>query len=262
MSEEIDTTLGEQPAEEEIQDPEQKGEEEPETPSGEGEQQDEDSSVEGLKQAAIAERKKRQAVEAELEQLKQQQKPEPIQPSNQQETIEDMFVRDPRGTTEMINAEIAKLVEDDPYGNAVQIERLRDLKADLRDTGKAKASEKVNTFAAEVNKAIPDFAAKRDALTKYAVEQLGYTVEDLAKVTNFQIVGEKAALNTIRLINQQYDLVSGKTPVKKVTQAPEPLTPLSGSKSTPPNAEPDPEKDPDAWLAWERARKRKEGKLY
>lgn len=260
MSEAIETTL-------EVTEPQETIEESPvETVEEETvtttEEPEEDKTVEGLKAAAIAERKKRQALEAELEELKGKQEPPKTSQPAPQESIEDMYLRDPRGTTEQINTEIARLVEEDPYTNAVQIERLRDLKVELRDTAKTRTTEQVNSFAQKISQEIPDFATKRDQLTKFAVEQLGYTPQDLATVTNYQTVGEKAALATIKLINQQYDLMNGKTPVKRESKAPEPITPVGTHKDTASTGEPDPSKDPDGWIVWERARLAKQGRRY
>ena len=92
------------------------------------------------KTQSVAEQKKELLELAEAMKVSQpkQQAPEP-------QTIDAMYDRDPQGVTRQINERIAALVSDDPYGNAVEIEQLRDLKVNLVENKAQREYAQLNT---------------------------------------------------------------------------------------------------------------------
>lgn len=175
------------------------------------------------------ERRKRQALEAQLKAAENKPKG--------QETIEDMFIRDPAGTLTSINAEIKRLAEEDPYGNAAQIETLRDLKTDLRERGQSHQQAQAQEFVKELNTIIPDFMSKQRALTKFAVEELGYDMDELSESTNPQVVGKRSALATIRVIAKQYEKATAAKTVKQKEVATKPTAVEAPGTGAKPSAE-------------------------
>jgi hypothetical protein len=198
------------------------------------------------------ERRKRQDLETRLAKL-ETAAPAPTAPAK---SIEDFYAADPQGTLTYINGEIAKLTENDPYGNAAEIERLRDLKFDLRETGARNQAAKRNEYDGKVAELIPDFPKAKAALEKFAQESLGYTLADLSRLTDPRIVGENAALKTMKLIKTQFDLVSGTAPVRRESQAPAPFSMTLGGGVSP--SEPDTKKmTDDEWFKYEKEQKLK-----
>lgn len=204
------------------------------------------------------ERRKRQDLEAENARLKGSVKPP--ETASPVKSIEDYYLEDPKGTTEYINGEIARLQNEDPYTNALQVEKLRDLKLELREKVAVRGAEKAEEYARKVSAIIPDMVTAAPILTKFAVEQLGYSMDDLARVTTPQIVGEKAALATLSLIKRQYDLVTGKGPIKRESAAAPPLpVTLGGGEAAGPI---DPSKlSDDEWYRQEQKKRLDELKI-
>ncbi len=191
------------------------------------------------------ERRKRQEAEAKLA-----ARPQGAAPVK---SMEDYYEENPAGTISYINNEIARLQNEDPYGNALQVEQLRDMKIELKEKTATRTMARQNEYAGKITAAIPDFLTVKPALEKFAIEALGYTYEDLGRMTDPRIVGENAALNTMKLIKKQYDMISGATPIKRESQAPEPLPNKLGGGSAP--TEVDPEKMSTAeWMAWDKKR--------
>jgi hypothetical protein len=191
------------------------------------------------------ERRKRQDAEARLAERE-------VKPAAPAKTMEEYYEADPQATIAYINNEIAKLQNDDPFGSALQVEQLRDLKIELKEKVSSKTMKRQNEYAAKITAAIPDFLEVKPALEKFATENLGYSYEDLGRMTDPRVVGENA-LNTMKLIKRQFDMVSGRTPVKRESQAPEPLPNKLGGGHSP--AEPDPANmSIEQWMAWDKQR--------
>lgn len=142
--------------------------------------------------------------------------------AKREKTIYDHYDEDPRGTEQYLNQEIKRLAEEDPFGNAYQIEQLRDLKIELKQTASVRAVERQNRFVSELVREVPDFTKKSDILTRFAVERLGMSLESLTVMTNPKIVGERAAIEQVKAINALYEEANAKATlstkeVKKVT---------------------------------------------
>lgn len=175
-------------------------EEETEPTSEEPEQEEPVEEEEEKKvplKAVMEERKKRQEYE---ERLKRQE--EEIQalkqtlPKPPPKDVYEAYDQDSNGVIASLNNEIDKLVADDPYGHASRIEKLRDLKAELRNREVQKITQHLSQqteaakVIAEVKAACPDIdeliAPQGDEpvgpLVRFAVEQLGYTQEDLQEL--------------------------------------------------------------------------------
>ena len=134
--------------------------------------------------------------------------------------IYEAYDRDSNGVVRDLNAEIKRLVGDDPYGNASQIEQLRDLKDELRRREFTNIQSQLNqqTTASKVlsviTKEVPDFAKKVPELERFAIEELGYTQQELQKRTDFAL-GEDAAREVIR-IHKLYEKMTAKPQAKTV----------------------------------------------
>lgn len=262
QAEQAEEIAGEAPVEE-------TGEEETgETPEETGEEEEATPATEEKKtvpiKAVLEERRKRQALEDEIRKLKEEQQakqPTPQKPV-EQKTLYEHYDDNPKAVTDWINGEIARLTNEDPYENALQIENLRDQKAELKLYGQQRQVTKQNTFIAELNKAIPNITDRAPKLIQFAQTELGYTPEDINALTNPNLVGEAMAIKNTKMINRLYEAAhpEGKeAPVKRITQAPAPINPVGGKSNT----EPDPSKmSDDEWHAYERDRLKKQGRLY
>lgn len=182
------------------------------------------------------EKRKRQEYEAKLKEIEERLNAVP-QPK-QEQSLEDIYAADPQGTTSRINAEIARLQNDDPFQNAEQIERLRDLKIELREKVQVRQVTSEKQFVAELQREVPDLQAKSDEYTKFALEQLGYDRETLATLTNPSIVGGKAAIKFVKAVATQYARANATQTIKaKSVQAQPTKTETPGSGSPPSNNE-------------------------
>lgn len=147
------------------------------------------------------ERRKRQEMAKRLEEVEKKLAPPPKQP----QTIDEFYEVDPKGTMDYLNNEIARLTEEDPFGNVRKIENLRDTKEELRLRGATQRQNQQSRFVTDLNKAIDGFDKKREALTTFATSELGYTPQELAMLTNPGVVGHEAAIKTVKLINRQFE---------------------------------------------------------
>jgi hypothetical protein len=109
------------------------------------------------------ERRKRQDAEARLAERE-------VKPTAPAKTMEEYYEADPQATIAYINNEIAKLQNDDPFGSALQVEQLRDLKIELKEKVSSKTMKRQNEYAAKITAAIPDFLEVKPALEKFATE--------------------------------------------------------------------------------------------
>lgn len=192
---------------------------EPEDSSGDYEEDEELSKSEsGLIKAVKAEREKRKETEKMLKEMQEtlNNLNQTVTNSQQPRTLEEAYERDEKGVTENINL---KIKEADELGDTLEVERLRDLKASLRDSVRKKqetqqfASQKQQELATKLFAAVPDFQKKQPELTKFAIEELGYTDEEIA-LTNVAKHGENAVREIAR-INRLYEKTQAKSNVKK-----------------------------------------------
>jgi hypothetical protein len=189
--------------------------------------------------ALVEERRKRQEYEAKLKEIEEKVN---AQTPKEPPTIEQLYETDPQGTTSRINAEIARLQNDDPFGNAEAIERLRDLKIELRETsiinkqnGQTKALQEQQAFVNELTAAIPDLPKKTQALTEFAMTEMGMTDEALQRLSNPQLVGKEAAKAFITMVNKQYEQKQAATSVRSKAVQPKPTSvesPGTGSRQS------------------------------
>jgi len=213
--------------------------EEPAESAGDDEIEEEEDEAElndaeaGLLKTAVAERKKRQESERKLEEIQETLKKleETVVSSQAPRTLEDAYERDPKGVTENINANIAQAAET---GDTLEVERLRDLKEDLRvQSRQRKETQKLQqSKQTEIDtllfSSIPDFCQeKARALAEFALEELGYeTMDEINDKTHAGKRGVEGIREIIR-INKLYEKARGKAKapatakkkkVKKATQ--------------------------------------------
>lgn len=168
------------------------------------------------------ERKKRQKLEEQLAEISENV--QSLKSEKPPKDIYEAYDRDSKGVVRDLNAEIKKLSTEDAYANAAQIEQLRDLKDDLRRREFTNIQTQLNqqTTASKVlstiTREVPDFAKKVDDLTKFAIDELGYTQQELTERTDFAL-GDVAAREVIR-INKLYEKMTAKPQKKEVKKKP------------------------------------------
>lgn len=172
------------------------------------------------------EKRKRQEYEARLKELEERVKPK-------EETIEDLYDKDPQGVTSRINAEIARLQNDDPFANAEAIERLRDLKIELKEKSTMRRVTSEQSFVANLQREVPDLHQKADAYTDFAITELGYDRHTLETLTNPAIVGPQAAINFVKTVAAQYNKAQAVKTVQQKAVQPKPTTSEPPGKGIP-----------------------------
>ena len=144
---------------------------------------------------------------------------EEAKPKQQPQDIFEAYDQDPDGVLEYVNGEISKLSEN-PQENLLAIEQLRDLKLafNRRDIQRFQdASKSKNQARQHVQKMmehIPDLPSKQASLREFALNELGYTPEELAYETDPTKVGENAVRAVMR-INAAYDKFNARKTVKE-----------------------------------------------
>jgi len=203
--------------------PDDTDDEEPAESAGDDDEEEEvdlSKSEKGLLEATKAERRKRQEAEEKLDRLQSSldNLQETVTSSQAPKTLADAYERDQKGVTDNINANIAQANED---GNIVEVERLRDLKADLRQQSSTKESnthrvtQQQQEIANLLTSKIPDFGKdKAKELTAFAIDQLEYTDADLTEKTNISKHGV-GAVNEIVRINKLFEKSKAPTTAKK-----------------------------------------------
>jgi hypothetical protein len=169
------------------------------------------------------ERGKRQALEDELRGYKDGVAAvKTQQPEQAPKTLEEAFDRDPEGVVRDLNLEIRRLRDEDPHGNANDIDTLLDRKADLRNREFHNIQNQLNQQTATqkvlstVTREIPDFNQKIKALQDFALNELDYTNEELTeRIAPHN--GDAAAREILR-INKLYERFNAK-PQAKVVKA-------------------------------------------
>lgn len=144
-----------------------------------------------------------------------------LQPKTQEEPkdIYEAFDRDPKEVMGYVDSQIAELATN-PTENIAQIEQLRSLKFEFQQRA-INNIQKQGSQQADMQKhvqamleAVPDLPAKQEALKDFAINYMGYTLEELAHETNPSVVGQHA-VNTVKRINAAYNKLHAKTTVKK-----------------------------------------------
>lgn len=167
--------------------------------------------------------------------------------------IEEAFDRDPQGVLGRVGHEIDRrelyLASLDPFADVEQskqvrteIARLRSLDRDLNQRAvqtnqmMQQANAIVNDTMSTVRTVIKDYDVKRPELEKFAINNLGYTEQEIGVMTDPRIVGKEMAIKNFKAVNALYDKVNaGKTAEKKIVKpVPNKLerdtTPLSSEK--------------------------------
>ena len=148
-------------------------------------------------------------MQSQLEQVRQNAAPP--------RSIEEAYARDPRGVLNFIDQQIEsqKLEADkDPFNAIKQLAHLQAWRNRLTDMGvqaietRRQFNEVTTSTLQEVAEAIPDFGPeKQKALTEFAVQELGYTMEDLSQLTDPR--RGRLAAQVVKTINAAYDTKYG-----------------------------------------------------
>lgn len=182
------------------------------------------------------ERRKRQELQERLDQLEQRiSEPQPQKPKS----LEESYREDPKGVMNALTDQIAAAEQE---GNVVQAERLRDLKQDLRNTDVValRKSQEQQIKQQQLNQAlleaVPDYATKHKVLTDFAIEEMGYSMQELAQRTDPATQGV-AGIKEIVRINNLYEKFMAKStvPKKKVKKVTSVEKPSSGGGKKPDN---------------------------
>ena len=141
---------------------------------------------------------------------------------NQPRTIEEAFDRDPSGVLGRIGDEIdqreIRLANLDPMIDVeeskairTEIARLRSLDRNLNQRGIAtnRQAEWGNSVIAdtmsEIRTIIKDYDSKREALEKFAVDDLGYTEQEIGVMTDPRIMGKAMAIKNFKAVNRLFE---------------------------------------------------------
>lgn len=168
------------------------------------------------------ERRKRQEYERQLKEIQDGlNEVKSKVPQQAPKDIFEAFDRDPKGVTRDLNARIKQLRAEDPIGYADEIDSLQDLKSDLRMREvqniqtQLQKQTKTSEVLQKINTVIPGFNSKVGVLEEFAINELGYTREDLIRATNFD--NGDAAVREVARINKLYERFHAK-PEKKVVK--------------------------------------------
>lgn len=163
----------------------------------------------------------------EIAQKKQEQKPKDIY---------EAYDADPEGVTAYIDA---KIVEAKEAGDIDQVTMLLNIKSNLverriRKIESMTVQEKqFQDIFSEVRREIPDIEKKAPILTEFAIKQLGFSEEEIEKLTDPAITGRLAAKITLA-VNKIYNYFNAdKNLVKKeVKSQPNRTVPAAGRVET------------------------------
>ncbi len=179
------------------------------------------------------ERGKEKAVELKGE---EEIKLEPI--NVDEETLEliqkkdEVFRRADQKIAELV-AQLRSDEVDDPEPILKQIEEINQLKTYIIETEQKLANyqqqvaQLYQSTYADIKRFVPDFDNVREELVKYAKDRLGYTDEELDRMTNPVIVGKT---NVVKFVKMVYDKYNNERNVKQVRQRKQP--PPTSTSST------------------------------
>ncbi len=139
-------------------------------------------------------------------------------------TVYEQFDQDPSGVMKDLRVAIAQKKKEDPFSD--EVIRLETLRDELLERGMTRGREesRVSRAASEaegqIRKAIPDFEVKAPKLTEFAVNELGFSMEEIDVLSDPAKVGP-LAVKVTKAINVIYDrfnagTAAGKKEVKKV----------------------------------------------
>ena len=157
----------------------------------------------------------------------------------QPRTIEEAFDRDPSGVLGRIGDEIdqreIRLANLDPMidieeSKAIRTEiaRLRSLDRNLNQRGVASnrqvewGNRVIADTMSEVRTIIKDYDSKREALEKFAVDDLGYTEQEIGVMTDPRIVGKVMAIKNFKAVNRLFEASEAVKSANKKLLKPKP----------------------------------------
>lgn len=159
----------------------------------------------------------------EIAQKKQEQKPKDIY---------EAYDQDPEGVTAYIDA---KIVEAKELGDIDQVTMLLNIKSNLVERRLKKIENmtvqerQFQDIYSVVRKEIPDIDQKASVLTEFAIKQLGFSQEEIEKLTDPAITGPLAAKITLA-VNRVYNYLNADKNLAKKEVKPQPnkTVPASG----------------------------------
>lgn len=147
-----------------------------------------------------------------------------LKSGKQPRNLEEAFDQDPNGVLTRIGMEIdqreIQLAGIDPISDPddakqlrIEIARLRSLDRNLNQRGMAIQNmiQEGNAIVAdtltEVRASIKDYDSKRPAFEKFAIEDLGYTEQEIGVLTDPRIVGKSMAIKNFFIVNSLFEKV-------------------------------------------------------
>lgn len=129
-------------------------------------------------------------------------------PQEQPKDIYEAFDRDPEQVMSFVNNKIREMIHAEAPIH--EIEKLREVRESLRERKyenelkRQKESSQITEVQKELLLAVPDIKEKEEALTKFAIDVMGYTMAELVENTH---IGKRglAAVNEIKRINTAYE---------------------------------------------------------
>ena len=154
-------------------------------------------------------------LEALEERTLQQKAPESTDPKEQ---FYRRYRQDPLGFTKEVNAEIEKLADsDDPFDATKKIAVLNTVLNEFRerrhaDEGMQSTVRNIQTeVITEIMQIAPNYAEVRDEVTKFAVDTMGYTEDEIGKLTNPAYVGKSVAVKNFKVVYNAYKSTKAQT---------------------------------------------------
>ena len=144
---------------------------------------------------------------------------EDSKPKAEPTDIYQAYDQDPEGVLKYVDSQINEIVQSGTPDLA-QIRQLESLKYDFNRRDLKKFQDNASTQVAqtkhmqEILTAVPDLATKQGALKDFAINELGYTEQELANETNPSIAGSGAA-RVISRINTAYDKAQARVTVRR-----------------------------------------------
>ena len=157
----------------------------------------------------------------------------------QPRTIEEAFDRDPSGVLGRIGDEIdqreIRLANLDPMidieeSKAIRTEiaRLRSLDRNLNQRGVASnrqvewGNRVIADTMSEVRTIIKDYDSNREAIEKFAIDDLGYTEQEIGVMTDPRIVGKVMAIKNFKAVNRLFEASEAVKSANKKLLKPKP----------------------------------------
>lgn len=145
------------------------------------------NAVQGGLTAKLQERGELKKKVEELETRFQQAQAQPQQSAPGQKTVDQMFAENPQGTLAELRNAIAQKENDDPLGeDVVKLRNLRDYLMErymFAQTDNTRDQAMSTSVFDNVRKAIPDYDDKVESLNQMAVDNYGFTKEDIGYLT-------------------------------------------------------------------------------